>query len=59
MNDEQGAQSRLRPAGRAALVNSELEIYRGVEAGQIMETDRRLFRRDRISTLVIYGKHGE
>ena len=45
--------------GELPLVNSELEIYRGVEAGQIMETARRLFRRDRSSTLVIYGKHGE
>ena len=45
--------------GDLPLVNSELEAYRGVDAGEIMETARRLFRREASATLVIYGSNGK
>ena len=45
--------------GDLSLVNSELETYRGVDAGEIMETARRLFRREASATLVIYGSNGK
>lgn len=42
--------------GDVPLINRELDIYRAVRSGDIIEAARAMFTREKSSTLIIYGK---